>query len=803
MVASRRDQDIPSLSVEALRALGRAWGNLGAYPAGHPVLRGALDQAHRALGDWLASGGNLVLGVRRDRFLHGIIALDSPPAQRLAGALYDRGVAVVQIDAGVAVEEIEVWLRALVGGAGRAARSPIWEELVIGGVRHIRLQPVDYSLIRVTEDLSPRAEPADRAEAESLTDRLVRILMARVPRAADPSFWDQLLLAREQSAATESPAGGAPEEMTALLARLIGRYVAEGEGAGLIGVAAARDVERSVTAAGTTAAAEPAVGLGPPSPRGDVPGRGVSQEAQAADRSVPASSVLAVVIGVLESQLSRPGTPARVQAARQAAQLTLGLPPAIADIVIRSVLRALGAQDDPAPLYAYSSPLPPDSVGRAFRVLAAEKVAFSRHALLLIQTLAALKSAQVEPLDDEADGEMPETVRNELVALFRDEDVDRYNPEDHQALLARMAVEIPAAPRASATSFAALGDRADSLADDVLAEHLRDALLQLLARPPSPSGALALGLRLETLFGFFLARGRLEQAASLVEAMRSLANPADGRPADIRELLGTIVERFSTVETLAALAALAPSEHSGDAKRLVEVLGPAAVDSLLLVLIGEQNLSYRRHIFDVLASLGPAIAPGARRHLGDPRWYVVRNMVGLLRSVADRTSVPDVYLLVGHGDPRVRVEALRGLLALRVPEAVEGLVRLIDDPNPAAATAAATLAGEYRSPMVREALLRVLDGWDLMRQRRTIRLNALRALGQLGDPAALPRLSRFFASWVARFFAREERRTAYRSLRGYPPDARRAILERGLASDDAEIRQVCARLAAGEHQGAA
>jgi len=257
------------------------------------------------------------------------------------------------------------------------------------------------------------------------------------------------------------------------------------------------------------------------------------------------------------------------------------------------------------------------------------------------------------------------------------------------------------------------------------------------------------------------------------------------------------------VETLAALAALAPSEHSGDAKRLVEVLGPAAVDSLLLVLIGEQNLSYRRHIFDVLASLGPVIAPGARRHLGDPRWYVVRNMVGLLRSVADRTSVPDVYLLVGHGDPRVRVEALRGLLALRVPEAVEGLVRLIDDPNPAAATAAATLAGEYRSPMVREALLRVLDGWDLMRQRRTIRLNALRALGQLGDPAALPRLSRFFTSWVARFFAREERRTAYRSLRGYPPDARRAILERGLASDDAEIRQVCARLAAGEHQGAA
>jgi HEAT repeat protein len=144
----------------------------------------------------------------------------------------------------------------------------------------------------------------------------------------------------------------------------------------------------------------------------------------------------------------------------------------------------------------------------------------------------------------------------------------------------------------------------------------------------------------------------------------------------------------------------------------------------------------------------------------------------------------------------VRLDALRSLLALRAPEAVDGLVRMIDDPESTVASAAIVLAGEYRSPEVVEALLRALDGWDFFRRRRTARLNALRALGRIGDPVALPRLGRFFESWLAALFARAERRAAYRSLAGYAEPDRRVIVGRGLASRDEEIREMCRQLAA-------
>ena len=76
----------------------------------------------------------------------------------------------------------------------------------------------------------------------------------------------------------------------------------------------------------------------------------------------------------------------------------------------------------------------------------------------------------------------------------------------------------------------------------------------------------------------------------------------------------------------------------------------------------------------------------------------------------------------------------------------------------------------------------------------SVRLAALQALGRVGRAEALPGLARFFRERWVPFRSNAERRAAYESLQGYPPDARAWLVMRGLRSRDQEIRAVCERL---------
>ena len=78
-----------------------------------------------------------------------------------------------------------------------------------------------------------------------------------------------------------------------------------------------------------------------------------------------------------------------------------------------------------------------------------------------------------------------------------------------------------------------------------------------------------------------------------------------------------------------------------------------------------------------------------------------------------------------------------------------------------------------------EPLLDVLASWDLRGRRRAVRLAALQALGRMGRPEALPRLARFFRERWVPFRSIAERRAAYESLQGYPPDARAWLVSAG------------------------
>jgi hypothetical protein len=738
--------------LELVRALAIAWKNLAAYPPGHPALVASMGLAQRRLQEALAGGGTVMLGVARDGLVHGQEKITSSHAQDLGRALYGREVAVLRLDAGVDAAELEVFLRLMGTDGARGERPPLHEELAAKGLTHVHVQSVDFSQVRLTDDAETPPGPA--------------------PAAA--TLWEDVLRAVMAGHAL-SPRGR--------------RLVDSGEAATGHGVAVLLD-EVLGMAGGTGAGNGP--GAAAPTGAGDAPGNGPP-----AGDGVPSATADRVRVGARLAQAASAhfrGTSAeRVIAARDVAELVRALPPDIRDTLVVAALKALAADESAAEaLSALAGGLAPDTVLQALRRIK-DEVPLSSHALRLLHALSAaapsLRERRVEPPDP--------ALLAELAVFFREDDIDRYNPEEHQALLETAAIDVPVFED---TYGPELGERLDTVTEDAVAERLSHTAVELFARFAGRDGTGLLLSRIDGLFRGFITSGRLEPAATLAEDLRRLGD--EGRiPPAARAQIDEAMAGMATTESVAAMFdALNRRGPQAAAlgRRLMDALGKVAARAFLVALAEEQDKSRRRRILDLLVSLGPVIAAPATELLSDDRWYVVRNMIVLLQRVGDASALPAVRRCAEHYDLRVRLEAIKWLLAYDPEVPRDLLEKAIHDPDPKLAEAAVALAGSYGIKEAVGPLLKIVEGLDLMGKRRSLRVKALKALGELADPSVLPGLERYFANSLVPLVALEERRVAFRSLLSYPPEARRPLVERGLRSRDPEIRRICEALRRGQ-----
>jgi hypothetical protein len=325
---------------------------------------------------------------------------------------------------------------------------------------------------------------------------------------------------------------------------------------------------------------------------------------------------------------------------------------------------------------------------------------------------------------------------------------------------------------------------------------LSTALIELLQRPYVDADQTGWVIaRQQQAFSELLASGRFVVAAQIVESLRNVATSADNTE-QVREVAIRCLDGLREADTLGAIvdilgevkSAAIPSVH-----RLIELLGPQAIHELLLVLGEESNLARRRQIFDLLVSLGSAVVPAALALLDDSRWYMTRNILGLLRRVGEGISLERVGKGLRHDDPRVRAEAVKCLPALANQISPELAEELIGDPDARVAELAVKTFGSSRIRAAGAPMAELLRRADPLGRQKNLRLVALQALGEIGDPAILPMISHYFRSWFG-LVSIEERHAAFESLRLYPESARRQWVKKGLFAPDKKVREICKKL---------
>ena len=269
---------------------------------------------------------------------------------------------------------------------------------------------------------------------------------------------------------------------------------------------------------------------------------------------------------------------------------------------------------------------------------------------------------------------------------------------------------------------------------------------------------------LEDSLELLVARGEFDVASDAAQAFRIASANEAFSPVQRNRLKDAIGLLTRPDDVRALTKALRVFEPDSDAHlaalRLLGLLGDSAIDPLFVLLADEPDMSTRKSLVELLSELAGHHVDRVVSHLSDPRWYVVRNVVTVLRATKDPSVVHHLSRTLRHPDPRVRRESIRALVGITDRAASNLLVSALTDEDAQNVQLAARYLGLARVQGAVPALMQVARGEGKGNRDIAPRVEAVEALGRMGSPEALAVVSDLAAKRVLKGQPREVRAAA-------------------------------------------
>jgi len=137
----------------------------------------------------------------------------------------------------------------------------------------------------------------------------------------------------------------------------------------------------------------------------------------------------------------------------------------------------------------------------------------------------------------------------------------------------------------------------------------------------------------------------------------------------------------------------------------VKFLDKNAIPPFMKILGELKSIHARKIVIDALTYLGPKDLTLLSSGLNDSRWYVVRNIIYIMRKIADKRAVDFLLKTVKHGDIRVKKEVIRALGELGGTGVVVALRDALDDADDQVRVAALKALGNVGSEAAKRIIM--------------------------------------------------------------------------------------------------
>ena len=313
--------------------------------------------------------------------------------------------------------------------------------------------------------------------------------------------------------------------------------------------------------------------------------------------------------------------------------------------------------------------------------------------------------------------------------LFRADDFNKYVPAPYQdALLSIMKNhQLPLAVTENLTRLK------QTLEQQWIEQHVGAIFMQILKGPVDSSELGLIKGNLKETVSLYLASHDYVKVRELLAICRS------------EHLWGEVSSELddyfaSDGFSIPLLADLPRIDREGDAAgmALLADIGPPIIGPLLDRLSLENNRSLRRLYLNVLGRLGKECVPQALNRLDDSRWFVVRNMLYLLREFGDASVLPQVRQCMHYPNPKVSQEALKTCLFFRDRDAVPHLLKFLGSGNEAEVLVAVSQAAYSADPVITAKLVAMLHEGNMLGFNLDLKKSIVRSLASAVGKKAVP-----------------------------------------------------------------
>lgn len=291
---------------------------------------------------------------------------------------------------------------------------------------------------------------------------------------------------------------------------------------------------------------------------------------------------------------------------------------------------------------------------------------------------------------------------------------------------------------------------------------------------------------LQDIFRYCLQTGDYQSLLTLLD--RTLANPrpaAEGHDETGCELR-SLLEGCDFVDEILNGFNTWGKDKFSEIGAIIKRVGEPFIAPLLDRLADEQSMSVRRCYMTLLTQLAKTAKVHVIARLGDSRWYVLRNLVIILRSSNDPDVMQHIKALLDHPHPKVRQTVLDTFMHFKSPDSGRLLLKEMKISDPTARISAIQLAGKSSAPEVFAHLVSLLRRGRPTSRRLAEKKAAVGALADMGTCGALPVLGAILGKKVLLFRANhlQLQLEIVNSLDRYPDNAGIELLTGAATSAD-------------------
>ncbi|HEY6573158.1 MAG TPA: HEAT repeat domain-containing protein, partial [Candidatus Eisenbacteria bacterium] len=275
-----------------------------------------------------------------------------------------------------------------------------------------------------------------------------------------------------------------------------------------------------------------------------------------------------------------------------------------------------------------------------------------------------------------------------------------------------------------------------------LRQEVLDIVAAILRYEQDGAGFMDSAIAFQRFIEFAIEEGDIRRARELLGLLKEIAAEKTAKGPEFKGIAEQVIREIGRPSFLGQLAPTLNAHPHLDPEALTDFLvqlGSGATPAICDLLGQVNHVRHRRALCEgLIASCRNDVEPLLQR-LGDPRWYVIRNVVYVLGRIAHHGVERALDRALHHEDVRVRKEAVRALGNIESPTARAYLVSAFKDSDSGVRIQAAMTLAEKREDRAAQSLLGAIQAPEFQRRDLRERQAFYEALGRAGSDALAPK----------------------------------------------------------------